>query len=248
MHSALFKSLRQSLAGVFLSTVFVTGCATTETLPPEVVLTAVDKAALGDLDSQEFYTTQTASSVNVYRAGDFANVEIYNEPALSGKYIVDAAGNSAFPYIGTVQVAGLTAQQLQERLSELYGREYFQNVNILVTMDARDLGHIVVDGSVVRPGVIELSETIRLTEAIARAGGIAKEGNSENVFVVRETGEKRTPYRVDLNAVRLAQAPDPILLPSDIVYVQEEGYQFDYDEILRVIPLLNFLVITGNRI
>ena len=243
------KSNMTNVIHAFLITglITVSGCATTDKEKEMVIPVATEKAALGDIDAKSFYSVRAPSSVALYKQGDIADVTIFNEAGLSGKYVVDSQGNATFPYIGSVQIAGLTNIQLQTRLMQLYGADFFQNPNILVNMEAKGLGKVIIDGAVKTPGVIELSNAISLTEAIARVGGITQEGDSDKVFVVRQNGTTRTPFRVDLDAVRLAQAPDPVLIPSDVIFVQKEGDKFDYDDILRAIPVLNFALLAATR-
>jgi len=233
---------------LMIGTIGISGCATTDKEKEIIIPIATDKAALGDIEAKSFYSTRMPTGIATYKQGDVADVTIFNETGLSGKYLVDYQGNANFPYIGSVQIAGLTNVQLQERLTQLYGQDYFQNPNILVNMEASEFGQVIIDGAVSKPGVIELSNPIKLTEAIARAGGLEKEGDSKSVFVVRQKGETRTPFRIDLDAVRLAQAPDPVLLPSDVVFIQKEGDKFEYEDILRTIPLLNFALIAATRL
>lgn len=240
-------TVRTALAMSPLIGALVTGCATNDANKANLIPIATDKAALGDPMAKSFYATKSISDINVYKVGDVADVQVFNEAGLSGKYSIDSQGNSNFPYLGIVKVAGLTNLQLQEKLTQLYGQDYFQNPSVLVKMEAQGLGNIIIDGAVSQPGVIALTDSISLTEAIARVGGLVAEGDSESVFVVRQTGTERTPFRVDLDAVRLAQAPDPILVPSDVIFVQKEGEKFDYDDILRAIPVLNFALIAATR-
>lgn len=247
MRTLKFNILNTLRVWLLLGAIGLSGCATTDKEEDIIFPIATDKAALGDIEAKSFYSTRAPSGIATYKSGDIADVKIYNEEGLSGKYLVDFQGNSTFPYVGTVQIAGLTNSQLQERLTQLYGQDFFHNPNILVNMEASEFGKIVVDGAVGKPGIIELSNPISLTEAIARAGGLDKEGDSSNVFVVRQKGETRTPFRIDLNAVRLAQAPDPILLPTDVVFIQKEGDKFEYEDILRTVPLLNLALLAATR-
>src|ERR1700721_3613734 len=49
----------------------------------------------------------------VLRLNDTVRVRIYNEPELSGDYVVDSTGYVSIPLAGRVRAAGLTPAQLQ---------------------------------------------------------------------------------------------------------------------------------------
>jgi len=245
----LKKSYITGALGLGLS-IFMAGCETTNTKNDEsLILTVEEKAQLGDPQAQSFYATQPTTGVSGFRPGDTVKIEVFNEPALSGGYSIDSFGNANFPYIGSVEVAGRTALTVQETLNSRYAQGYFQKPNILVMPEeTREIGYIVLDGQVKKPGVITLTENMGLSEAIARAGGLGEKGDDEHVYVSRKNGEERILFRVDLSAVRVAQAKDPLLIPSDIIFVQEEGDKFEYNDILRTIPLLNFAFLAANRL
>src|SRR5262245_40369962 len=50
--------------------------------------------------------------------GDKIRVVVFNEPQLSGEFVVDAAGRVSYPLIGQVDVAGATAHEVEQRLTK----------------------------------------------------------------------------------------------------------------------------------
>lgn len=249
-----FQPLRQSLmtskflcVGIMFTALLSTGCAgivkdkrpSNDTPSKSSVVNKDDR--LGAIFKAPIV------SDNVFRIGDVANVQIFNDERMSRAYIVDERGDVAFPLIGQKRVVGLTALQLQDELIRSYGEQYFQNPSISVTRDTKVFGKIVVDGAVGKPGVFELANYIVMTEAIARAGGLDEEANSYDIIVLREENGRRKPYTVNYEAVRLGEQPDPIIAPSDFIYVQKLEETFGYDEILRTVPLLNLALIAATR-
>lgn len=184
---------------------------------------------------------------DVFKVGDTADVVVYNTEDLSGSYIVDRAGQIGFPLIGSVQVAGLSTLELQERLVELYGQRYLQDPSIAVKLESRKLGKIVVDGAVVKPGVFEMFDLMRLSEAIALGGGLNDDANRKEVYVVRDFSGERKVLTVNLNEIRKMGAEDPRLIPNDIVFVQDSAARIAFKEILATVPLINTLAILSTR-
>ena len=128
-----------------------------------------------------------------------------------------------------------------------YGENYLQNPSITVKLEANTLGNIVVDGSVSKPGVFVLYKPVRLTEAVALAGGLREDANSKEVYIVREIEGKKKVKVVNLKDIRQMGATDPQIYPQDIVYVEDSPGRKAYNEFLKTIPLLSAILIAGTR-
>ena len=145
-------------------------------------------------------------------------------------------------------MVGLSTTQLQQTLTDRYGAQYLQNPSINVKLDSKDLGRIVVDGSVNQPGVFEIKDVIRLTEAIALAEGLDEiESNGSLVYITRTINGQRKVSEVDLREIRKFAAIDPQIIPDDVIFVQGEAGRIAFREFLRTVPLLNPVVLLATR-
>lgn len=179
-----------------------------------------------------------------FKVGDLAEIDVYNVEDLSRSYIVDRTGNIRFPLIGSVEVAGLSPTDLQDVLTEEYGAKYLESPNINVTLEAKDLGRVIVDGAVNKPGVFDIRNVIRLTEAVALAQGIDSEtSNGAKVYVIRTIEGRRSILESDLREIRNLQANDPQIIPNDVVFVEDSTGRLVFREFLRTVPLLNTALI-----
>jgi polysaccharide export outer membrane protein len=90
----------------------------------------------------------------------------------------------------------------------------------IVTLPEAEQVYVV--GNVLSPRAIPLNESITLTQAIAMAGGVAKDSKKDKIRIVRgEPGtQTRKEIMVDLNAIEKKRAEDIALLPNDVVHVQ----------------------------
>lgn len=209
------------------------------------------------LADSEFYTqdfpevSENTLAINAdqdrFRVGDIADIFVYNVEALTNTYPVDREGNINFPLIGTQKVAGLTTLELQQQLMAEYGESYLQKPSITVKLEASKLGNIVVDGAVSKPGVFELFKPVRLSEAVALAGGLSENANQKEVYIVREIEGKKEVKVVNLKDIRQMGASDPQIYPQDIVYIQNSAGKAAYNEFLKTIPLLSAILIAGTR-
>ncbi len=114
------------------------------------------------------------------RPGDAIKVEIWQEPDLSGEYMVNTEGVAVFPLLGERRVTGISAAVLERQLVADY-KEYLENPSVNVTV----LRRISILGVVRKPGLYPVDPTFTLTDALALAGGISPMGNQKDIRLVR---------------------------------------------------------------
>jgi polysaccharide export outer membrane protein len=97
---------------------------------------------------------------------------------------------------------------------------YVQSGDIVTIPDA---DQVYVVGNVYSPRALQLKEPITVTRAIAMAGGPLRDSKTDRIHIVRQvpgSGSQSEIY-VNLKAIARKQAEDVLLLPNDIVEVQE---------------------------
>lgn len=104
-------------------------------------------------------------------------------------------------------------------------------VSILVSEEA------YVVGNVTKPREISLRETVTLTQAIAKAGGLAKEAKTSKVRIQRhdKDGTLKTETFYDLKDIQNKKVPDPVLQANDIVDVPKDGVKAIRNGLLKAI-------------
>jgi polysaccharide biosynthesis/export protein len=110
-----------------------------------------------------------------YQVGpeDLLTIEILGQEKLKRELRVNGQGEIAMPLVGVVKVAGMTPQQIEKRLMELYDASYL--VNPQVTVAVKEFRHqrVAVTGAVDKPGAYELIGPRTLLEVLSMAGGIS---------------------------------------------------------------------------
>jgi protein involved in polysaccharide export with SLBB domain len=81
---------------------------------------------------------------------------------------------------------------------------------------------VYVIGGVNSPQQIPIRNQMTLSRAIATAGGLAKEGNT-NVIIFRREGKESKVIHADTGKIAAGQAEDPVLRAFDIVDVPQKG-------------------------
>jgi|SRR5579872_6709815 len=161
---------------------------------------------------------------------DNLSITVVDEPDLSGKYRIDTDGSLTFPYVGRVQAAGLTLEEMQSRLTAMLKSGYLINPQVRIEVDQYKSRNVYVIGEVRAPGKVTMTgSTMTLLEALALAGSPTANASNQ-VIVVHPSkrgagtppgadaeGERITINRKDLELGKVGQ--DIVLLDGDIINV-----------------------------
>ncbi len=112
---------------------------------------------------------------------------------------------------------------------------FVQSGDIIRVVDA-DQAYVI--GNVRSAVIINLNETVTLTQAIARAGGVLPDSNVEKIKLIRQTSNSltKTEQIINLKNINSRSGDDIVLQPNDIVEVmgQSGGKKFLKD-LLRTV-------------
>jgi polysaccharide export outer membrane protein len=119
--------------------------------------------------------------------GDVLQIIVFKEPDASvPETAVRSDGRISVPFIGEVQVAGLTPDQLKETLTEKF-KPYLRAPDVSILVKTVESEKVVVVGMVKKGGSIRLNSTMTVLEALSQAGldPFAKENA---IYVLRNDG------------------------------------------------------------
>ncbi|NCG17534.1 MAG: hypothetical protein GWP91_00775 [Rhodobacterales bacterium] len=153
-----------------------------------------------------------------YRIGpkDVLSVEVYGEEEPSRDYKVSAAGLLSMPFLEPVQVQGLTPEEAASLLTGMSLDGFYNNPQISVRVSEHLSQQVKVLGAVKKPGVYHLEGPSSLLEILGEAGWIDVQKSSDQVRIVRTTGEIIT---VGLQELVNGGAASVTVLPGDLVSV-----------------------------
>lgn len=138
---------------------------------------------------------------------------------LSG-YTVDSKGDIDFPVIGKIHVAGLTREQVAEKIkAELTAQNMVKSP--IVTVKFMNLA-VSVMGEVNNPGRYNIDkDKVTLLEALSMAGDLTIYGKRDSVMVLRNENGQQHVYGVNLcSANEVYTSPAYYLQQNDVVYVK----------------------------
>ncbi|MCF0187386.1 MAG: polysaccharide biosynthesis/export family protein [Bacteroidaceae bacterium] len=136
-------------------------------------------------------------------------------------YNVSTEGEINMPILGKVHVAGLTRNQIEDKVAELIRNSENGFKDPTVTVDYANL-HVKMLGELNKPGNVEIDrDQFTILDAIAKAGDLSVYGNRKNVKVYRTENGKERVYEVDLtNRRKMLQSPAYIMQQNDVIYVE----------------------------
>ncbi|WP_299061932.1 polysaccharide biosynthesis/export family protein [uncultured Polaribacter sp.] len=133
-------------------------------------------------------------------------------------YLIDSKGEIDFPILGKLKLGGITREQAIELLKTKLSPDYISNPTINIRIANFK---ITVYGDVQRPGTFTIpNERVSILDAIGLAGDLNISGRRDNVMVIREEGNRKVKYKVNLLSNKTLTSPVFYLQQNDVVYVE----------------------------
>jgi len=135
-------------------------------------------------------------------------------------YLVDNEGNIEFPVLGTLEVAGLSRQELQNMLKNKIV-EYVQNpiVNVRILNF-----QVSILGEVKAPGTYDINdEYLTIPQALGLAGDLTIYAERSNVLIIRQENGKKVYEYLDLRDPAILNSPYYTLQQNDVLYVEPKS-------------------------
>jgi len=169
-------------------------------------------------------------------AGDGIRVSVFQNPNLTLETRVAEDGAISYPLIGRVRIGGETLAGAESIIARaLETGNYIQSPQVTIMLMQARSSQVSVLGLVNRAGRFPL-ETVntRVSEMIAMAGGIAREG-ADFVILSGERNGKYFRKEIDVAALFLTGKHDDDVLVAggDVIYVQRAPQFYVYGEVNR---------------
>jgi polysaccharide export outer membrane protein len=108
-----------------------------------------------------------------FRPLDVISVGVYGLTALTGELRIESDGTIRFPFIGKVQIAGLTIPEVEESITtQLQSKGILQDPQVTVKAVTIPWMIVTVSGDVQKPGVIPALGNLTLIDYLSQAGGL----------------------------------------------------------------------------
>lgn len=197
------------LATAWLAAALLWGCATS---PPP--FRWVDEIPLGNEDP------------SIYRVSvhDVISIRVWDHAAMSTERTrVRDDGKVSLPFLKDVAVAGMTPNELSEKLQkELLS--FIVDPIVTVVLEESAAMSVSVVGEVEGTGTYQMERTAGVLQAIAAAGGLTRYADRDSIYVLRRLWPTAAPVRIRFRYRDLAsggtQAAAFLLKTGDVIVVE----------------------------
>jgi polysaccharide export outer membrane protein len=157
----------------------------------------------------------------VVGAEDVLTIVFWREREMSGDVMVRPDGRISLPLLNDVEVAGLTPNEIRERVTEL-ARKFVDEPTATVVVKQINSRKVYITGNAERPGPYPLLRPTTILQLIALAGGLKEFANQGDIVVVRtDPSGQQTTFRFNYNDVKNGKnlTQNILLKPGDTVIV-----------------------------
>jgi polysaccharide export outer membrane protein len=164
-------------------------------------------------------------------------------------YLVDESGNINFPFVGNINVGGLTTAKAAEKIQKALD-DYVAKTSVTVKYIDNQ---VTIMGEVLHQGVYSfIQDKLNIYEALGLGGGLTQYGDRKKIILIRNEGPKIMHYRLDLSDSQIASKDYYYILPNDVIIVEplralSSSYQnITYTTILSSITTLIAVLLFTN--
>lgn len=130
-------------------------------------------------------TNQKASYA--IQAGDLLEISVWREEYLEREVIVQPDGKISFPLVGTLDAAGSTVAEVQDRVAARLA-QYIPDPVVTVSIKEIRGNRVYVLGQVQNPGQFIMNPMVDVMQALALAGGTTPFAELNDIKILRRTG------------------------------------------------------------
>ncbi|WP_414902744.1 SLBB domain-containing protein [Sphingomonas flavalba] len=160
---------------------------------------------------------------------DVIEVDVLGQPEFKTRARIRTDGMIALPFLGEVKASGMTPISFGEMIGErLRAGGFYAKPIMNVEVVSFASRYVIVLGQIANPGLQPVDRSYRVSEVIARAGGLRETG-ADYVVVRRASGEElKLPFE------KLAAGgpeDDPMIQAGDKLFVPQADLFYIYGQI-----------------
>jgi len=151
---------------------------------------------------------------------DLLTVSFWREKELSTDVVVRPDGKITLPLINDVYAAGLTPDQLREKVLAEAAR-YLEDPSPTVVVKQINSRKVFITGEVSKPGPYALTAPTSVLQLIAMAGGLQEFAQKKDIMILRMEAGRQIAFRFDYSSVvkRKNLQQNIFLKPGDTIVV-----------------------------
>ena len=215
------------LSSIVLAMIIVFFATTGRALTQSTLLLATGSQSANTsgmaVSSEGNSVTEKTAVVPVIGAGDLLKVGVLAAPESDQEVRVDADGNVALNFIGSVHLAGLTPEQAQAIITKKFvAGGFFTDPQVSVFAKEYATQGVSVLGEVQKPNVYPLLGSRRLFDVLSLAGGTTPKAGQVITITHRDHSRELRTVLLSNDPAKSAEANVEIF-PGDTVVVSKAG-------------------------
>jgi polysaccharide biosynthesis/export protein len=131
---------------------------------------------------------------------DVLSIIFWRDKEMSSEVSVRPDGMISLPLLNDVHAAGLTPQQLQERIVE-ESKKFVEDPSVTVVVKAINSRKVFITGEIGKPGPYPLTGPTTVLQLIAVAGGLRDYARGDKIAIMRVENGKPVSYRFNFKEV-----------------------------------------------
>jgi polysaccharide biosynthesis/export protein len=165
----------------------------------------------------------------VLGTGDTVEIAVLGRDDFRSRVQIQVDGTIQLPFIGDIPAINRTVLQLRNEIrAALIAGQYFNEPAVSVTVVSYASRYVTVLGEVATPGIVAIDRSYRLSEIMARIGGL-RPSAADVITLVRVSGEA---LKLDMVAVATGDvSQDVIINPGDRIFVAQAPQFYIYGEV-----------------
>jgi polysaccharide export outer membrane protein len=151
---------------------------------------------------------------------DVLDISVWNQPKISRTVPVRPDGKISLPLLDDVVAAGLTPEQLGEKLTRDL-RKYLENPQVTVIVTAINSRRIFIVGEVGRAGIFPMLPNMTVLQALSEAGGFSPFAKLSGIYVLRNENGHQVKFPFNYKKVIKGEKAQEnlVLQPGDTIVV-----------------------------
>jgi polysaccharide export outer membrane protein len=165
----------------------------------------------------------------VLGTGDMVEIAVLGRDDFRARVQIQVDGTIQLPLIGDIPALNRTVLQLRNEIRQaLVAGQYFNEPAVSVTVVSYASRYVTVLGEVASPGIVAIDRSYRLSEIMARVGGMRPTA-ADFITLARNSGEA---LKLDMVAVATGDiSQDVIVNPGDRIFVAQAPQFYVYGEV-----------------
>ena len=153
--------------------------------------------------------------------GDTIAVRVFGQADFKDGYMIDDDGRVDLPWVGPIDVAGMSVGQITRLISRALADGYLRDPQVTVQVDKFQSQPVQVLGAVKKADTYYLQGPTRILDLLAMVGGVESAKSSSEIHITRTVSTDSVTKVVDMEALMNTGRGNLRLQAGDVVNVLE---------------------------